>query len=35
MSIHNLWKIFENEFETESKEEDSFRETSPQKKVHI
>lgn len=35
MSIHHLWKIFDNEFETEIKEEDSFHEPSPQKKVHI
>ncbi|CAK63476.1 unnamed protein product (macronuclear) [Paramecium tetraurelia] len=35
LSISNLWKIFDEEFETEVKEEDSLQQDSQQKKVHL
>lgn len=35
MSISNLWKIFEDEFETEIKEEDSLGEDTIQKRIQI
>ncbi|CAK89411.1 unnamed protein product (macronuclear) [Paramecium tetraurelia] len=35
MSISNLWKIFDEEFETEVKEEDSPQQETQQKKIHL
>ncbi|CAD8192837.1 unnamed protein product [Paramecium octaurelia] len=35
MSISNLWKIFDEEFETEVKEEDSPQQDTQQKKIHL